>query len=526
MIQHGILNSEILALRSQFATESNFSSHDLAIALGSSEHPARLAAGVLSLAHEQVAPNESGTFGGFEFCRIAHCLGAAIDELASDDTTVLESLIPGFTSELPEEVKTWADSVCLNRTRCGNARAWAACLKELAFQHIHEAIVKSSLGTGARPRNALRPDETIWGRCPARIELAGGWTDTPPYTLECGGDVTNTAINLNGQPPIHCYCRILTEPFIYLASIDGGKRLQIDTLAELLDYRRPGDPFALTKAALVISGFAPGMGDWPQDITMREMLETFGGGIEITTLVGIPQGSGLGTSSILGAVILGVIKKMTGRAIDQQELFHDVLRLEQALTTGGGWQDQVGGCVGGSKITTTQPGLFPDAHIQNVPSDVLDPKLNGGCTLLYYTGLTRIAKNILQEIVGGYLNRDSSTMAALGEEHTIARDIAEAMSKKNIELFGACLDTAWALQKRLCKTVTNPAIESLLNRVRPYVHGMRISGAGSGGFLLMVCKSPGDAAHVRKMLESDPLNGRSRFFEFEVNHAGLEVTTC
>jgi fucokinase len=58
------------------------------------------------------------------------------------------------------------------------------------------------------------------------------------------------------------------------------------------------------------------------------------------------------------------------------------------------------------------------------------------------------------------------------------------------------------------------------------VHGMRISGAGSGGFLLMICKSPESAARIRAMLEREPLNERSRVFDFEINEAGLEVTTC
>jgi galactokinase/mevalonate kinase-like predicted kinase len=58
------------------------------------------------------------------------------------------------------------------------------------------------------------------------------------------------------------------------------------------------------------------------------------------------------------------------------------------------------------------------------------------------------------------------------------------------------------------------------------VHGMRISGAGSGGFLIMIAKSPRDAAEVRAMLEREPLNERSRFFDFEINHKGIEVTTC
>jgi len=212
--------------------------------------------------------------------------------------------------------------------------------------------------------------------------------------------------------------------------------------------------------------------------------------------------------------------------MSQQELFHDVLRLEQALTTGGGWQDQVGGCVGGTKITSTRPGMIPDARIHYVPSDVLEPKLNGGRTLLYYTGLTRVAKNILQQVVGGYLDRDQRVTSALADEYVVAETVADSMSRKDVAGFGVSVDAAWALQKRLCGTVSNAAIDSLFDRVRPFVHGMRISGAGSGGFLLMVCKSPEDASNVRRLLEAQPLNDRSRFFDFEVNNVGLEVTTC
>jgi fucokinase len=507
--------------------ESPFSARDLAFAIECSPRRERMVGRLLTLAHDHLVPEFSvhdATGANFSFARIVHSLGSALGESGPRGKQELD--LPNIATELSEPVRNWTNESCLTLSADRSARDWGGRLCELAFENLQQSIVESSLRATERPRNALRPDETIWGRSPARIELAGGWTDTPPYTLEFGGDVTNTAINLNGQPPIHCYCRILEEPVVRLNSIDGGKRLEIDHLSELTDYHRPGDPFALAKAALTISGFAPGMADWPENVTLREILEHFGGGIEITTLVGIPQGSGLGTSSILGATILGVIARLIGQKLTQQELFHNVLRLEQALTTGGGWQDQAGGCVGGSKITSTRPGLFPDARIHFVPSDVLDPRLNGGCTLLYYTGLTRIAKDILKEIVGGYLNRDRAIMQALAEEHLAARAIADTMSRKDISAFGECLDSAWALQKRLCGTVTNPAIEELLGRVRPFVHGMRISGAGSGGFLLMVAKSPGDAARIRQTLEDNPMNDRSRFFDFEVNNAGLEVTTC
>ncbi len=497
---------------SMFAVSSGFSARDLAFALEHAEDRAGMAADVFALA-APAQPDRRGEGDALTRCRIAHSLAAALRLLAARS---IEIDLPRGALSIPDP----------GDASPGMPDDPPARLRRYAFELLAQAIVGGAAEPVPIPRRSLRPDECVWGRAPARIELGGGWTDTPPYTLEFGGHVTNVAINLNGQPPIHCYARITPDPVVRLHSTDSGRHLEITRLEQLLDYRRPGDPFALAKAALALSGFSPDFAPWPAGATLPTMLAEFGGGIELTTLVGIPQGSGLGTSSILGAVILAVVQRMCGREFRRRELFHDVLRLEQALTTGGGWQDQVGGCVGGCKITATLPGLVPDPVMEALPSTVLDPQTNGGCTLLYYTGLTRLAKNILQEIVGACLDREPAIMTALAQEHEVAQAIAGALRQNDMAGLGAGLDAAWELQKRLCGVVTNPEIESLLRRVRPHVHGMRISGAGSGGFLLLVCKSPQDAGEVRARLEQEPLNPRARFFEFSVNHAGLEVTAC
>ena len=44
--------------------------------------------------------------------------------------------------------------------------------------------------------------------------------------------------------------------------------------------------------------------------------------------------------------------------------------------------------------------------------------------------------------------------------------------------------------------------------------------------MMMICKSPDDAAAIRRSLLEKPLNDRSRFFDFSINNAGLEITTC
>jgi len=182
--------------------------------------------------------------------------------------------------------------------------------------------------------------------------------------------------------------------------------------------------------------------------------------------------------------------------------------------------------VDGVKMIVTEPGMVPDAHIHYVPSDILDPRTNGGRTLLYYTGITRLAKNILHQVVGRYLNRDRDAVATLRHIGSVAREVMDAFIRKDIEQFGRLMDVAWRLNKRLDPNSSNDEIEALFARVAPHLHGGKLLGAGGGGFLLMICKSPGDAAAVRRILDDDPPNDRARFFDFDVSNDGLVVTVC
>ena len=394
----------------------------------------------------------------------------------------------------------------------------------MAFEHLGKSILSSTSKSDDFPRSVLRSDEIVWGRAPARFDTGGGWTDTPPYSLEYGGCVIDTAVDLNGQSPIQAYARVIEEPVIRISSIDLGTRIEISCLDDLTDYCDARSEYGLAKCALALSGLSHDSAVWADGITLPGMLEKFGGGIELTTLAAIPKGSGLGTSSIMGAVILAVIQRVMGRSLTQKELFNGVLQLEQSLTTGGGWQDQIGGAVGGVKIVTAEPALVPDARIHYLPPDLIDPRLNDGQTLLYYTGITRLAKNILEQVVGRVLNRERPTMSTLRAIYSLAREIAESLSRKDMVAYGRLVGIAWELNKQLDPNSTNAPVEELMARVDPYIHGAKLLGAGGGGFMLMVCKSAQDAMRIRTMLDNEPPNARARFFDYSVNTNGLVVT--
>ena len=508
-----------------FRPESAFSAAELAWVLSRSDSPETFVADVLAEAH-WYATTTTGTLESLTIPRILHTLGAALESIAEAQTAPAQPAMPALLSAVQPPVLAWLESIGLAGDKHIGISEWTRCAKAAAVNHVADVIMASGPAEIPTPINALRPDEIVWGRSPARLDLAGGWTDTPPYTLERGGCVINAAVDLNGQPPIHCYARVTAERVIRINSIDLGKQIEIRNLEDLLDYRSATGEFALAKAALALSAFSPDHPHWPAGMTLESMLERFGGGIELTTLAAIPKGSGLGTSSIIGAVILATIQRVMGRTLNQRELFHGVLRLEQALTTGGGWQDQIGGAVDGVKLITTSPGLVPDPNTQYVTQDVLDPHLNDGCALLYYTGITRLAKNILAHVVGRYLDRDHQAMATLGQLHALGPRTAEAMARKDLPAFGALIDAAWQLNKQLDPDSSSEEIERLLARVRQHIHGAKLLGAGGGGFLLMVCKSPIDADAVRTMLTADPPNGRARFFDFSISTQGLVATVC
>lgn len=513
-----------------FQRQSNFSAEDQTYIFEGLEEAERTdwIGGILKEAKNYVhEKKESSRLDRLIFSRIVHTLGSCIKQMPVNKKLDWTESLKSFFERLPEKERMWWDSVGLDSSAFKKAKTWCEKAQDSAFDNLSRTIVRSKNKSAKYPRCAVRSDEIIWGRAPARLDLGGGWTDTPPYSLEHGGCVLNAAVNLNGQPPIQVFARVAEEPVIRIASIDHGLQVSIKDLDNLLDYRKATSKFGLAKAALALSGFSLEKANWPNGVkTLKEMLGHFGGGIELTTLAAIPSGSGLGTSSIMGAVLMSVINKMIGKETSHRELFNLVLQLEQELTTGGGWQDQIGGSIKGIKMITTEPGLVPDPKIHAVKADVLDPEANKGQTLLYYTGMRRLAKNILRNIVGHYLDRNHTTMEVLRKLHGFPPLMVDAMAGMDIRRFGDLIDRALQLKKDIDPDSSNPEMEKILEKFKPHMIGATFLGAGGGGFLLVVCKSPEDGAAARKALEKDPPNSLARFFDYDISATGLEVTVC
>ena len=368
---------------------------------------------------------------------------------------------------------------------------------------------------------AVKEDQIVWARGPVRLDLAGGWSDTPPYTNRYGGRVVNVSVDLNGQPPIQVFVRRLREPAIRFTSVDLGISQTVGTRAELLAFHDPGTSFALPRAALVLLGLAD---QHHANRALRETLEGIGCGIDISLLCAVPKGSGLGTSSILGGVILAGLHRFFGIAVPLDDLFMQVLALEQMMTTGGGWQDQVGGLRGGVKDTTTRPGLRSRPVVRQ-----LDPFLfeHHGCTermTLFYTGFTRLAKNILQEVVDGVNRAVPAYLFTHDCLKALAGEACDAFAFRNLDRLATVIHSSLRQNSLVHRSTLNADINAMIERTRGLFQGMKLLGAGGGGFALFISKDRRQADDLRDVLRSQFENDRARLVDFTLDKKGLEVT--
>ncbi len=412
-------------------------------------------------------------------------------------------------------------SEVLNRK--GEDKETAAELDHKAFRLLGEGLTEGVLANKQTPRMSVYTDQIVWGRSPVRIDIAGGWTDTPPFCLMEGGNVINLAIELNGQPPIQTYVKPCKEPHIVLRSIDLGAVEVIKTYEELCDYHHVGSPFSIPKAALSLAGFQPGFSLQTYS-SLEDQLKDFGCGIELTLLSAIPAGSGLGTSSVLSATVLGALNDFCALGWDKTEIGLRTLVLEQLLTTGGGWQDQFGGVLGGVKLLQTERGFNQSPLVRWLPDDVYTNPEYAACHLLYYTGITRTAKGILAEIVRRMFLNDNGELRMLREMKAHTLDMYDAIQRHDFRQMGLLLRKNWQQNQHLDSGTNPPAVAALTQLIDDLCLGYKLPGAGGGGYLYMVAKDPEAAVRIKQILNANRQNANARFVDMSLSKTGLQVS--
>ena len=353
------------------------------------------------------------------------------------------------------------------------------------FKEIKDAIVNKIINESKYNNKCKIIKEKHKVTMPLRVNFAGGWTDTPPYCLENGGVVLNAPILLNNNKPVEVILEKIKEKKIILESKDIDERIEYTSITDLQDINDPFEPFSLQKSCLLSCGIIPIEGG-----NLDEILDRIGSGfIFRSEIIDIPKGSGLGATSILALACIKAIYEFFGIEYDKNDLYTQVLAIEQIITTGGGWQDQVGGGSRGINIISTEPGIHQKINIKKLKINEKTMEELDNRYFLIYTGERRLARNLLREIESKYIGNVEETIRALKKIKELPEEMAYALESGNIDLLGILLNVHLEYSKILDKGTTNSLIQKIFAVIDDLIVGKMVCGAGGGGFLQIILKN-------------------------------------
>ena len=129
-----------------------------------------------------------------------------------------------------------------------------------------------------------------------------------------------------------------------------------------------------------------------------------------------------------------------GISVSDETLSYSVLIVEQMMTTNGGWQDQVGGIYGGFKETRTKNGLPLEINVRSLQLDKEFIELVNDRLILIYTGITRLAKDLLLNVLRNWYGISKKIYDNVDSLVLNGKDCAKALESGNIVEFGQCIN--------------------------------------------------------------------------------------
>ena len=284
---------------------------------------------------------------------------------------------------------------------------------------------------------------------PLRIGLVGGGTDLPGYYREHGGRVLNAAI----------------DKYVYVVV-----------------KQRFDDEIYVNYSTKEI---VPRVEDLQHEL-VREAMHMAGvrGGVEITTLADIPSaGSGLGSSSAVTVGLLHALFAYQGRQVAAEELADRACAIEiDRCRKPIGKQDQYVAAFGGICDIHFGPGdrVFVD---QLKVTPLLRRHIQSEL-LLFFTGITRSANTILGEQTANIADR----LPQLAQLRDLAGEAATGLRDGDVNALGVALNKSWQAKRVLASGVSTPQIDQMIEAaLAAGATGAKVTGAGGGGFLLVVC---------------------------------------
>jgi D-glycero-alpha-D-manno-heptose-7-phosphate kinase len=291
--------------------------------------------------------------------------------------------------------------------------------------------------------------QVIVTQTPLRVGLVGGGTDLPGYYREHGGRVLNAAIDKY----VYVIVKQRFDNDIYL----NYSKKEVVSRVEDIEHE-------LVREAMHMTGVRRG--------------------VEITTLADIPSaGSGLGSSSSVTVGLLHALFAYQGHQVSAEELADRACAIEiDRCGKPIGKQDQYVAAYGGICDIHFGPGdrVFVDKISMSAP---LQRRVQSEL-LLFYTGITRNADTILGEQTANISGR----LQQLAQLRDLAGEASRGLREGDVNALGLALTKSWEAKRTLAAGVSNPQLDGAVEAaLSAGATGAKVTGAGGGGFLLVVC---------------------------------------
>ena len=324
-------------------------------------------------------------------------------------------------------------------------------------------FIERAPGTADALSPGVHPGAMVRARAPLRVSFCGGGTDLVEYSSVHGGLVLNATIARYAYATL----RELDVPEIHVRSLDYGTIAKYD-VDEPLIY---DGKFDLIKGCLRRLEVAPRPGR----------------GLELYLETDAPPGSGLGASSALVVAVIGALATWKGVNLTNYEIAHLAYDIERKdVGIAGGMQDQFAATFGGFNLIEFAGEDDVVVNPLRIDDDILrDLEYN---SLLVFTGGTRLSSRIIESQVSGYQEGRPDVLAALHEMKALAGTAKRALLRGRIRELGELLHEGWVHKQATASAVSNDAIDNLYREaLRLGAVGGKMSGAGGGGFMFLVC---------------------------------------
>ena len=295
----------------------------------------------------------------------------------------------------------------------------------------------------------VRACHMIITQTPLRIGLLGGGTDLPDYYREHGGRVLNCAIDKY----IYVIVKQRFDDEIYV----NYSKKEIVSRVEDLEHE-------LVREAM-----------WMTGVT---------NGVEITTLADIPSsGSGLGSSSAVTVGLLHALFAYRGRQVTAEELADRACIIEiDRCGKPIGKQDQYIAAYGGIRDIRFGPGDQVVAEELELP-----PLRAASCSGMSCCS-TRESPGARTR---SWPSRPPTSKPAR-DQFDLLRDLAGLAADRlrcgDVDAVGEAMRKGWEAKRQLAAGISNPQVDMAVDRaLEAGATGAKLTGAGGGGFLLVIC---------------------------------------